>query len=228
MRGILLRKNDPVQQRLRLCPTRQMQEKILWNVTVEFKSKWQTHLITEQINVAIAPNKFELLSRLERHGSFRQDVLLTSESRKQRLSYQPRCPLSFCRYINARHGIHRQQELYVVKTVKRAVGQRAIVVKDHCVVITRTRGRSRAPGLGDSKEGAVAGFYIPDGINGLIIKTDVFIQFLLGNGWTIHSYSIEVDKLDRGQEQNDRTGDALSLCDLTEDQQRCVQNEENC
>src|SRR5213594_1422500 len=222
MRGVSLRKNDPVEQRLRLRPTRQMQEEIFWNVAVERESKWETHLVTEQIDVAIAPHKFELLSRLERHGSFRQDVLLTSESRKQRLSYQPRCPLSVCRYINARHGTYGQQELDVVKVVKRTVGQRAIVVKDHCVVITRTRGRSRAPGLGDSEEGAVAGFYIPDGINSLIIKTDAFIQFLLGNGWTIHSYSIEVDKLDRGQEQNDGTGDALSLCDLTGDQQSCV------
>ena len=85
-----------------------MQEEIFWNVAVERESKRETHLITEQIDVAIAPHKFELLSRLERHGTFRQDVLLTSESRKQRLSYQPRCPLSVCRYINARHGIHRQ------------------------------------------------------------------------------------------------------------------------
>src|SRR5467141_4615370 len=118
MGRISLRKNDPVQQRLRLCPTRQMQEEIFWNVAVERESKRETHLITEQIDVAIAPHKFELLSRLERHGTFSEDVLLTSESRKQRLSYQPRCPLSFGRYINARHGIHRQQELDVVKVVK--------------------------------------------------------------------------------------------------------------
>src|SRR5881227_1611336 len=222
MSGILLRKNDPVQQRLRLCPTRQMQEEIFWNVAVERESKRETHLITEQIDVAIAPNKFELLSRFERHGSFRQDVLLTSESRKQRLSYQPRCPLSLSRYINAGHGIHRLQELDVVKVVKRAVGQGAIVVKDHRVVITRTRGRSRAPGFGDADEGAIIGFYIPDGIKSLVIKTDAFIQFLLGNGWTIHSYSIEVDELDRRQKQNDRRGDTLSLCNLTGGQQGCV------
>src|SRR5881398_619374 len=101
MCGVSLRKNDPVEQRLRLRPTRQMQEDIFWNVAVERESKWETHLIMEQINIAIAPNKLELLSRLKRHGRFRQDVLLTSESRKQRLSYQPRCPLGFCRYITA-------------------------------------------------------------------------------------------------------------------------------
>src|SRR5262249_9806531 len=129
MRGVSLRKNDPVQQRLRLRPTRQMQEEIFWNVAVERESKWETHLITDQANVTSAPNRVELLSRLERHGSFRQDVLFTSESRKQRLSSQPRCPLSLSRYISAGHGIHRLQELDVVKVVKRAVGQGAIVVK---------------------------------------------------------------------------------------------------
>ena len=71
MNGILLRKNDPVQQRLRLCPTRQIQKNILWNVAVEDESKWETHLITDQINAAVAPNKFELLSCLIRHGIFR-------------------------------------------------------------------------------------------------------------------------------------------------------------
>src|SRR5947207_7920172 len=121
MRGVSLRKNDPVEQRLRLRPTRQMQEETFGNVAVERESKWESHLIMEQIDVTIAPNKFELLSRFERHGSFRHDVLLTSESRKQRLSYQPRCPLSLSRYINAGHDIHCLQEPELVKGAKRTV-----------------------------------------------------------------------------------------------------------
>src|SRR5262249_30638969 len=120
------------------------------------------------------------------------------------------------------NGIHSQQELDVVKVVKRAIGHRAIVVKNHRIVITRARGRSRAPGFGDSEEGAVSGFYIPDGTNCLVIEADPFTQFLLRNSWTIYSYPIEVDKLDRSQEQNDRPGNVLSLCDLTDDQQGCV------
>src|SRR5947209_8949746 len=97
MSGILLRKNHSMQQRLRLYPAGQLQKHIFRNVAVECQAKWKKQLIAEEINAAVTSDKFEVLGDIGWHRIdigwhriFSDYVLLASESRKQRMSHQPR------------------------------------------------------------------------------------------------------------------------------------------